>query len=239
MGTIRRLTTAQAIASWLGAQDVERDGARAVHRRRLRHLRARQRGGHGRGARGGGGRTARTRCATSRRATSRGWSTRRPPTPSSKPPDAGLRVHHAPSVPAPRTWSRAPRWPRSTACPCCCSPATCSPPAASRPVLQQLERPESQDVSVNDVFKPVSRYWDRINRPEQLLTALPARVPGADLAVRDGRRDPRAAPGRPGGGVRLPDAPVRGAHLGRAAPAPGRHAPGPRRRRSSRAPSGR
>jgi 3D-(3,5/4)-trihydroxycyclohexane-1,2-dione acylhydrolase (decyclizing) len=42
------------------------------------------------------------------------------------------------------------------------------------PVLQQLERPDSQDVSVNDCFKPVSRYWDRINRPEQLVTALPA-----------------------------------------------------------------
>jgi 3D-(3,5/4)-trihydroxycyclohexane-1,2-dione acylhydrolase (decyclizing) len=42
------------------------------------------------------------------------------------------------------------------------------------PVLQQLERPETQDVSVNDCFKPVSRYWDRINRPEQLITALPA-----------------------------------------------------------------
>jgi 3D-(3,5/4)-trihydroxycyclohexane-1,2-dione acylhydrolase (decyclizing) len=42
------------------------------------------------------------------------------------------------------------------------------------PVLQQLERPESQDVSVNDALRPVSRYWDRINRPEQLLTALPA-----------------------------------------------------------------
>jgi len=40
------------------------------------------------------------------------------------------------------------------------------------PVLQQLELPNSQDVSVNDCFKPVSRYWDRINRPEQLLTAL-------------------------------------------------------------------
>jgi 3D-(3,5/4)-trihydroxycyclohexane-1,2-dione acylhydrolase (decyclizing) len=40
------------------------------------------------------------------------------------------------------------------------------------PVLQQLEQPHSQDVSVNDCFKPVSRYWDRINRPEQLLTAL-------------------------------------------------------------------
>jgi 3D-(3,5/4)-trihydroxycyclohexane-1,2-dione acylhydrolase (decyclizing) len=41
------------------------------------------------------------------------------------------------------------------------------------PVLQQLESSHSQDVSVNDCFKPVSRYWDRINRPEQIVTALP------------------------------------------------------------------
>jgi len=41
------------------------------------------------------------------------------------------------------------------------------------PVLQQLESSHSQDISVNDCFKPVSRYWDRIERPEQLLTALP------------------------------------------------------------------
>ena len=41
------------------------------------------------------------------------------------------------------------------------------------PVLQQLESEHSQDVSVNDCFKPISRYWDRINRPEQLITALP------------------------------------------------------------------
>ena len=41
------------------------------------------------------------------------------------------------------------------------------------PVLQQLEWPTSQDISVNDCFKPVSRYWDRINRPEQIITALP------------------------------------------------------------------
>ena len=40
------------------------------------------------------------------------------------------------------------------------------------PVLQQLESPASQDISVNDCFKPVSRYWDRIQRPEQLLTSL-------------------------------------------------------------------
>lgn len=41
------------------------------------------------------------------------------------------------------------------------------------PVLQQLESEHSQDVSVNDAFKPVSRYWDRINRAEQLMAALP------------------------------------------------------------------
>jgi 3D-(3,5/4)-trihydroxycyclohexane-1,2-dione acylhydrolase (decyclizing) len=40
------------------------------------------------------------------------------------------------------------------------------------PVLQQLELPGSRDASVNDCFKPVSRYWDRINRPEQLIPAL-------------------------------------------------------------------
>jgi 3D-(3,5/4)-trihydroxycyclohexane-1,2-dione acylhydrolase (decyclizing) len=41
------------------------------------------------------------------------------------------------------------------------------------PVLQQLESPNTQDISVNDCFKPVSRYWDRISRPEQLITSLP------------------------------------------------------------------
>ena len=41
------------------------------------------------------------------------------------------------------------------------------------PVLQQLESSTTQDTGVNDCFKPVSRYWDRIYRPEQLITALP------------------------------------------------------------------
>ncbi len=41
------------------------------------------------------------------------------------------------------------------------------------PVLQQIESPSTQDTGVNDCFKPVSRYWDRIYRPEQLITALP------------------------------------------------------------------
>ncbi len=41
------------------------------------------------------------------------------------------------------------------------------------PVLQQLEHPLAGDVSVNDCFRPVARFFDRIARPEQLLTALP------------------------------------------------------------------
>jgi len=41
------------------------------------------------------------------------------------------------------------------------------------PVLQQLESEITQDISVSDCFKPVSRYWDRINRADQIITALP------------------------------------------------------------------
>ena len=43
---------------------------------------------------------------------------------------------------------------------------------ASGPVLQELEDPRSFDVSVNDAFRPISRFFDRINRPEQLPSAL-------------------------------------------------------------------
>ena len=44
------------------------------------------------------------------------------------------------------------------------------------PVLQQLQHPVDADLTVNDVFRPVSRFFDRITRPEQLLTALPAAI---------------------------------------------------------------
>ncbi len=42
------------------------------------------------------------------------------------------------------------------------------------PVLQQVEDFGDPTVSANDCFRPVSRYWDRITRPEQLLQSLPA-----------------------------------------------------------------
>ena len=41
------------------------------------------------------------------------------------------------------------------------------------PVLQQLEHPSEHDSSINDCFRPVSRFYSRISRPEQLLHALP------------------------------------------------------------------
>ena len=40
------------------------------------------------------------------------------------------------------------------------------------PVLQQLERSDSLATTTNDAFKPVCKYWDRISRPEMLMTAL-------------------------------------------------------------------
>ena len=43
---------------------------------------------------------------------------------------------------------------------------------SASPLLQELELPDSGDVTVNDAFRPVSKYFDRIWRPEQLPAAL-------------------------------------------------------------------
>jgi 3D-(3,5/4)-trihydroxycyclohexane-1,2-dione acylhydrolase (decyclizing) len=47
---------------------------------------------------------------------------------------------------------------------------------APDPVLQQVERFDDPTISVNDAFKPVTRYWDRITRPEQIIQSLPQAV---------------------------------------------------------------
>jgi 3D-(3,5/4)-trihydroxycyclohexane-1,2-dione acylhydrolase (decyclizing) len=44
------------------------------------------------------------------------------------------------------------------------------------PVLQQIEHSGDPTVTANDCFRPVSRYWDRITRPEQLLASLPRAI---------------------------------------------------------------
>ncbi|PGD12432.1 3D-(3,5/4)-trihydroxycyclohexane-1,2-dione acylhydrolase (decyclizing) [Bacillus toyonensis] len=40
------------------------------------------------------------------------------------------------------------------------------------PVLQQIEQTHDLSISTNDAFRAVSKYWDRVNRPEQLMTAM-------------------------------------------------------------------
>lgn len=40
------------------------------------------------------------------------------------------------------------------------------------PVLQQVEQPYNLGITTNDAFKPVVKYWDRVSRPEQLMTAM-------------------------------------------------------------------
>ncbi|SFH39057.1 3D-(3,5/4)-trihydroxycyclohexane-1,2-dione hydrolase [Priestia megaterium] len=40
------------------------------------------------------------------------------------------------------------------------------------PVLQQIEQSYDLSISTNDAFRPVSKYWDRVSRPEQLMTAM-------------------------------------------------------------------
>ena len=81
------------------------------------------------------------------------------------------------------------------------------------PVLQQLEWPGSQDTSANDTFRPVVRYWDRINRPEQLITALPEVMRILTSPGRHRRRVPRPPAGHPDLRLRLPGRDVREAHL--------------------------
>ena len=71
------------------------------------------------------------------------------------------------------------------------------------PVLQQLESAYTQDISVNDAFKPVSRYWDRINRPDQLPSALLEAMRVLNFSGGNRRGNVGATAGRPGRSVGL------------------------------------
>ena len=88
-------------------------------------------------------------------------------------PPPGDGGHLARSARARSTWSPPPAWRTPTGCRCCCCPATRSPAGRPDPVLQQVEHYGDPTTTVNDAFRPVSRYFDRITRPEQLLATLP------------------------------------------------------------------
>ena len=82
------------------------------------------------------------------------------------------------------------------------------------PVLQQVEDFADGTVSANDCFRPVSRYFDRITRPEQMLTALPRALAVLTDPAECGPGDAGAVPGHPGRGVRLSRKLLRAARCG-------------------------
>ena len=72
------------------------------------------------------------------------------------------------------------------------------------PVLQQVEHFHDPSMSVNDAFKAVTRYWDRIASPEQVVHSLPHAVATMLDPAIVRSRVPRPSAGRPGRGVRVP-----------------------------------
>ena len=84
---------------------------------------------------------------------------------------------------------------------------------SASPLLQELELPYAGDVTVNDVFRPVSKYFDRVWRPEQLPAAHDLGDAGADRSGRDRRGDRLLPAGRAGAGARLAGRAVRQAGL--------------------------
>ncbi len=77
------------------------------------------------------------------------------------------------------------------------------------PVLQQVEPFGDPTVTVNDAFRPLTRYWDRIAHPAQLLQSLPQAVATHARPRRVRTGVPRSPAGRPGRGVRLPGSVLR------------------------------
>ena len=71
------------------------------------------------------------------------------------------------------------------------------------PVLQQVEDFGDGTVSANDCFRPVSRYFDRITRPEQIIPALARAMQVLTDPGRMRAGDARPLPGRAGRGLRL------------------------------------
>ena len=92
----------------------------------------------------------------------------------------------------------------------------------SAPVLQDLEQPHDNELTVNDAFKPLSRFFDRVWRPEQLPSALLGAMRVLTDPVETGAATDRAAAGRAGRGVRLAGIAVRRTDLAHRPPVPER-----------------
>ena len=234
MSTVR-LTVAQALVRFLASQYTERDGVRAAAvRRLLRHLRPRQRGRRRPGA--ARGRADRRRGPAvlpgPQRAGDGARGRRLRP---DAEPAADLRLHH---LDRPRLDQHGHRR----------RARDDQPPPGAAAARRHLRHPGRQPGAagargpalattsrVNDAFRPVSRFFDRINRPEQLPVGAARRDAGAHRPGRDRRGDAGAAAGRAGRGVRLAGRSSSPSGSGTCArPVPEPAALAPRRRRAPR-----
>ena len=169
-GTVR-LTVAQAVVRFLAAQRTERDGV-------TQRLFAGCFGifGHGNVAGLGQALLQAELLTPARCRTHQGRNEQAMVHAPSATPGCATGCRPAPAPPrsarARPTCSPAPRWPPSTGCRCCCCPATSSPPGCPRRCCRSWRQPCRYDVSVNDAFRPLSRFFDRVWRPEQLPAAL-------------------------------------------------------------------
>ena len=209
-----RLTVAQALVRFLAAQYSERDGVETpALRRLLRHLRPRQR----RRRRPGAARAQTPSDGDRRRALlplppgpqRAGHGARRRRLRPDAQPALDLGLHRLDRPGRDQHGHRRRAGHDQPAARCCCCPATCSRPGSPTPCCRSWRTRGRYDVSVNDAFRPVSRFFDRIRRPEQLPLGAAGRDAGAHRPGRDRRGDAGAAAGRAGRGVRLAGRAVR------------------------------
>lgn len=107
--------------------------------------------------------------------TSRPWRTPRLPTPRQRSVGVPMPSHRR-SVLALLTWSPQLHFAHVNRLPVLFIPGDVFANRRPDPVLQQVEDFEDGSLSANDCLRPVSKYFDRIHRPEQLLTALPRAI---------------------------------------------------------------
>ena len=209
--TTVRLTMAQALVRYLCNQFTEIDGdAGAALRRRLRHLRPRQR--HLPQPRRW--RRCRTRCRPGAARTSSRW--RWPPSASPRPSGAGRSWSPPPrSGRARPTWSPPPALAHSNRLPVLLLAGDTFANRRPDPVMQQVEHFGNPTVTVNDAFRAVTPLLgpDHAARADHRLAAAGGRGDARPGRLRPGL--PRALPGHPGDRLRLPGGLLRADASGR------------------------
>ena len=171
MSTVR-LTVAQAVVRFLAHQYSERDGvAAAADPGLLRHFRARQRRRGRAGPAGGRTSPGRRTCRTTWPATSRAWCT--PSVGYAKTRNRLQALACTASIgPGSANMLTGAALATTNRLPVLLLPSDIFATRVGSPVLQELELPSGYDISVNDAFRPLSRFFDRVWRPEQLPPAL-------------------------------------------------------------------